>query len=398
MPLVLSLSPSVMDPSPIPINIPIESLPGLLSDARTVDRSGVAATACLAYDILISFDQEVEYIWKSSWSFPKFLYLFSRYFTLIVQLVDTSESTSFSVTNNSWTYFEAAAGQLVIMGVEISLMMRVYALYKRDKRILTLLLALYFSEILSSSLILGLGLKKIVSIAPLRGLLPPDFPLSGCFPLNVPGFFFSYWIPTLIFESVLFVLMVINFLRFTMIHKTRVPLLTLFVRDGTLFYAVIFVTLATLLTQVLLYELVNSALAQVAISWQLTVLSIAGSRLILNLRANSAKPVVEAAAFELTGMRFDSNAATDLTDPTYAYNTSSDQSTAFERSRLSDSSDMIRSQATGFPKVKSKAQAPSRTLLDRSDTNAVAASTDERRAPRRNNIGNSDWLSEWEGV
>jgi len=197
-----------MDPSapssPIPFNIPIESLPGLLTDARTVDRSGVAATACLAYDILITWDQEVEYIWKSPWTVPKFLYLFSRYFTLIVQLVNTSESTSFSVTNKycqNWTNFEAITGQLIIMGVEISLMMRVYALYGREKRILALLLALYFSEVLSNSLILGLSLKKIISIAPLHGLLPPDFPLSGCFPIVIPGFFFSYWIPTLIFES-----------------------------------------------------------------------------------------------------------------------------------------------------------------------------------------------------
>ena len=93
--------------------------------------------------------------------------------------------------------------------------------------------------------------------------------------------------------------MIINFLRFTMVHKTRVHLLTLFVRDGTAFYAVyvlflsfpckdrisyflppqniwyaflalakshpLTIILATLLTQVLLYELVNSALAQVAI-------------------------------------------------------------------------------------------------------------------------------------
>ena len=116
--------------------------------------------------------------------------------------------------------------------------------------------------------------------------------------------------------------------------------------------------------------------------------------MILNLRANSAKPVVEAAAFELTGMRFGSNVATDLTEPTYAYNSSSDQSTAFERTRISDSSDTTRSQATGFPKAK----APSKTLLVDSDTNAAAGSTDERHAPLKSNIGTSDWVSEWEGV
>jgi len=288
--------------------------------------------------------------------------------------------------------FVVSSGQMVVMGVEISLMMRVYALYKRDKRILALLLALYFSEVLSNSLILGLGLKKIVSIAPLKGLLPPDFPLSGCFPIAVPGFFFSYWIPTLIFESILFILMCINFVRFTVVHKTRVQLLTLFVRDGTVFYAVIFVTL---LTQVLLYELVNSALAQVAIAWQLTVLSIASSRLIINLRANAAKPVVE--TYQLTDMRFGSNLASSRTEP--SYNESSEQTTAFERSRTSNSSEKVRSQAARLPKHE-KVPAPFDVPhASTSSSNAEAAVPfTEGQAPRRINVGKSDWHSNWEGV
>jgi len=136
----------------------------------------------------------------------------------------------------------------------------------------------------ANSTILGLALLRLVSVAPLRGIFPPGFPLSGCFPIFVPSYFYSYWIPTLIFESILFVLMAINFVQHARVHKNPVPILVQFFRDGTVFYAVIF---ATLLIQVLLYELVNSALAQVAIAWELTIFSVAGSRLILNLRASA---------------------------------------------------------------------------------------------------------------
>ncbi|TDL18504.1 hypothetical protein BD410DRAFT_793209 [Rickenella mellea] len=266
--------------------IPIEALPKLVRDARTVDRSGVAACVCLIYEIFITFDQEVEYIWKSRWTLPKVLYLWTRYFALFVQVIAIAESTSMKVTTTvcaGWAYFEGITGQMLVMGVELLLMLRVWALYKRDRRVLYFLVALYIAEVTANTVILGMSLPGIKSVPPLRGLFPPDFPLSGCFPIKVPKFFFSYWIPTLIFESVLFILMTLNFVRLARGNKPM-PLLTLFFRDGTVYYAVIF---AALLIQVLLYELVNSALAQVAIGWQLTMFSIMGARLVLNLRAAS---------------------------------------------------------------------------------------------------------------
>ncbi|TDL18509.1 hypothetical protein BD410DRAFT_497259 [Rickenella mellea] len=266
--------------------IPIEALPKLVRDARIADVSGVAACACLFYDIFITIDQEVEYIWKSRWTLPKVLYLFARYFAVFVQILATAESTSLKVTSTvcaGWAYFEGITGQMLVMGVELLLMLRVWALYKRDRRVLCLLVAIYLAEVTANTVILGMSLPGIKSVPPLHGLFPPDFPLSGCLPTTVPKFFFSYWIPTLIFESILFILMCINFVRLAW-ENQPMPLLTLFFRDGTLYYAVIF---AALLIQTLLYELVNSALAQVAIGWQLTMFSIMGSRLVLNLRAAS---------------------------------------------------------------------------------------------------------------
>ncbi|THG93229.1 hypothetical protein EW145_g8429, partial [Phellinidium pouzarii] len=234
--------------SPAASTIPIEALGPLVRDAATVNRSGVAATACLIYDIIITLDQEMEYIWKyvrarmnvwrvtkraralfrSAWTPPKMLYIFSRYFTLIVQLVNM-------------------AGQMVIMGVEVLLMLRVYALYKRDKRILAVLVLTYAAEVTTLTVILGLALSKIVSVAPLHSLFPADFPLSGCFPTVVPRFFDSYWIPSLIFESVLFLLMAVNVVRYNRAHTSSMPLLTLLFRDGTVYYAVIFRKLLPLL-------------------------------------------------------------------------------------------------------------------------------------------------------
>ncbi|TDL22911.1 hypothetical protein BD410DRAFT_839241 [Rickenella mellea] len=274
----------------------IEAVFKLVRDSQTVERSQVAAIACLVYDIFITLDQEVDYIWKSvlreqngeclrmlivfhrsRWTIPKYLYLWGRYFALFIQIVATAARKSrincvclhpspqfislIIISCAGWSYFEGITGQMLVMGIELLLMLRVWALYKRDRRILYMLVALYVAEVTANTVILGVALPRFTPIAPLHSIFPPGFPLSGCLPIQVPRFFFSYWIPVLLFESILFILMLINFVRLAREHAPM-PLLKRFFRDGTVYYAVIF---AALLVQVLLYELVNSALAQVAI-------------------------------------------------------------------------------------------------------------------------------------
>ena len=141
----------------------------------------------------------------------------------------------------------------------------------------------FSAEVTANSVILGLSLRRIVSVAPLRGLFPPSTPLTGCFPTFVPRYFFSYWIPTLLFESksyIIFILrnpefffgvlssdkfllmrfltkicflcvswcigllfslmlyIVVQHYRERQLSIKATPLLTLFYRDGTVYYAV----------------------------------------------------------------------------------------------------------------------------------------------------------------
>ncbi|EJU02734.1 hypothetical protein DACRYDRAFT_21718, partial [Dacryopinax primogenitus] len=57
---------------PDPTGVVYDIVPSILSR--------YAATALFVYDILISFADEVEYVWKSKWSSPKVLYFIVRYF------------------------------------------------------------------------------------------------------------------------------------------------------------------------------------------------------------------------------------------------------------------------------------------------------------------------------
>ncbi|EJF67423.1 hypothetical protein DICSQDRAFT_165251 [Dichomitus squalens LYAD-421 SS1] len=61
------------------LNALILSLEGL-ERARYL---AVAAIACFLYDAAVTFDQEVEYFWKGSWSLSRVLFFINRYFPLL---------------------------------------------------------------------------------------------------------------------------------------------------------------------------------------------------------------------------------------------------------------------------------------------------------------------------
>jgi len=120
-------------------------VPELYRDARIVDYAGVAATAWILHDIVITFADEVEYVWSTPWSVPKVCFLLSRYGAALA-----IPSISFGATK--WTalrddtafdrnlcisvaFYKAIAGMLLEMSVEIVMLLRVNALYGNNRRI-----------------------------------------------------------------------------------------------------------------------------------------------------------------------------------------------------------------------------------------------------------------------
>jgi len=54
--------------------------------AQAVNRSSVAALTFLAYDIIITIQEEVEFMWPRPWSLMKFNYFFVRYMPMLLQI------------------------------------------------------------------------------------------------------------------------------------------------------------------------------------------------------------------------------------------------------------------------------------------------------------------------
>ncbi|KAI0799751.1 hypothetical protein BC629DRAFT_1591903 [Irpex lacteus] len=245
---------------------------------RTVSYSEVASVTILAWDVLIMFSDEVELIWKQRWTPAKALYLLARYLPLGFQLallaINTDGTTGLHFTGEQcrkWMIFQAIVLQMVITTVDIILIMRLFALYNKSRLLLILLSTTFLAEITYLS-------YNLATVTPRLGFA------EDCFVRSSPPSFIIYWIVSLVFETLLFVLTLIKFAKAMMDGWGKRPVMQEFVRDGTWAYALIFVTMVI---NSALYKSVHSPLAGICFTWLQSVLSFAGSRLILSPRRRS---------------------------------------------------------------------------------------------------------------
>jgi len=99
-----------------------------------------------------------------------------------------------------------------------------------------------------------------------------------------------FWIPLLIFESYLFVLTLIKFFQNIQGHrsggisliKDRASIFLVFFRDGTIYFAVIFISL---FFKVVIANFSTAPVGLAVSGWTPVIFSIAGPRLVLNLRS-----------------------------------------------------------------------------------------------------------------
>ncbi|KAH7920725.1 hypothetical protein BV22DRAFT_1132849 [Leucogyrophana mollusca] len=86
---------------------------------------------------------------------------------------------------------------VLIWIMQTILQMRIYALYKRSRRVLVFMIATFVMEIIAMStimIVVDTGVEIVNN-------LPPDAKI--CVAEDVPGFFFAWWLPVIVFEGLL---------------------------------------------------------------------------------------------------------------------------------------------------------------------------------------------------
>lgn len=243
--------------------------------------ASIGAFVFLLLEFVNGFREEMEYLWtkRTRVRFVTYLYAWSRYFPLCAQIVNFTLSEVTYASPSPKICFvayiaKAVTSQLVTTCVEGILAVRVHALYNCSFRTGVFLVTI---------LILGTALE-IAGTATTLAHLEPGIGGSICVPDRCPAATLAiYASGTGIIQITLLVMTLFRILVNRHTGWMRTPVVSLVLRDGIL----VFVMLAIMTSVLISFEIMRTAGVLVwnaAFSWYVTLLSIAGCRLVMNMR------------------------------------------------------------------------------------------------------------------
>ncbi|KDQ53247.1 hypothetical protein JAAARDRAFT_39629 [Jaapia argillacea MUCL 33604] len=247
-------------------------------ETQQVNYCSLSSLAFLIWDVCITFGDEVNYIWRQSNRSPtKWLFLFTRYVSLVGQIIRFLRSLGFFLTPPlprstclPWFTVTNLWGGLLITAVELIFGIRVYALYQSSRWIRNLLLFIFAGNFLFLIITLAVMIPKLQYSA-------------NCFPLTNADSskFLRIW--TVIPVSVQTVLMLLTLIKaIPSIRRSirKTPLILVVARDGTWAYILISVFI---LYDGIFFNFLSQLPRSLILSWFMTVLSFSSCRLILNI-------------------------------------------------------------------------------------------------------------------
>ncbi|KAF8490575.1 hypothetical protein JB92DRAFT_1304134 [Gautieria morchelliformis] len=231
----------------------------------------LASIVTLYFDHVLTFGQEVKSLWRRPASVPGVLFLLNRYYPLLV----------YAVVLLAFKYFPFAAPLVSEAILGLIVVLRLFALYGRNFMILSLLVPAYITQ-----LVLG----GWASVAIVRDAGLPQG--SGCIvtvPTELVYRFAWLWASQVVFDTMVFGL---TASRIIFLRKwgLKMPLTTLFLRDGLIYFAVMFS--AKLLNFLLFWSTVTSNLVTLNWAFNNIITIIMVNRLVLNLREEGSRSTV----------------------------------------------------------------------------------------------------------
>ncbi|OCH90454.1 hypothetical protein OBBRIDRAFT_600561 [Obba rivulosa] len=281
-------------------------------------RSRVAAISLLGYDYVISFSDEVDAIWTRNKRHCIFwIHMFNRFFAFFYLIVDSipiapdgigspklhhlsnvrrhcvSLSDTFSQTG---LHFYNPRTLMTTVIVQVLLQFRVYALYQKSSRILWFMLIMSATEVSVMAVLIGVTISRIEH-------LPVVSTSTGCEYTGLFSFSALFWLPSLVYEPILLVLVIYQAWP-TSKTAPRTPMLTYMARDSLLYFVPVY---AELLASTVIWahypEYIN-----LVMPWSAALPSVLGSRMLLNTREAAYKGYAPHASTFRTGIMYASAA------------------------------------------------------------------------------------------
>jgi hypothetical protein len=225
----------VIHPALLPVATdPFHSgIASLLDEVVATKYIALSSHVALAWCYFTRLDEEVEYFWNAPWSLTKAIFFLMRYatpafisFNTSVQFVP-SPSLAFCrgwARGYPWLLYSQ------ICFTEFVLLLRVFALYPRSPWTRRACGATYIGSIVTS---LTLGVVVLKDVDSVENPLP-EF-ISGCILSIKDTRIWALFLPSFIFESILFALTMMKVTRAES-NERSAPILKSLVRDGTFVY------------------------------------------------------------------------------------------------------------------------------------------------------------------
>jgi len=248
--------------------------------------TSLAAMAIVLFEHAITFGEEYNLIWAKPWSRSKALFIWNRYATLGVMLVNTVVWVGGRDTNagcKRWFLFQGMTGWLTNMTVQVIIQIRIAALFGKDKRVVI--------PMVIGFCIQGLAMISIV-IWQLTQRSATAYPAPGiriCVLDMVPPLMWTYWLINLVYEGCLVSLAIwkaYQSWKFGTVDvrrsKKSASLFEILIRDSIYYFVLIFLTYILNLVS---WYIGRKSLYQIAIALAIGIRCAMGSRLLLNIRA-----------------------------------------------------------------------------------------------------------------
>ncbi|KAJ7161211.1 hypothetical protein C8R46DRAFT_1106732 [Mycena filopes] len=263
----------------------------ILADARLTNYLAASAIAILVAEYLGTIDDEIEFVWNRRWSIPSFLYLWNRYMTVFTVLSCSLYMFREIDSNNTCRAFIVAEGlvsTLLVVSLDLMLTLRVWVLYGKTRRAAWLLFPLLIAELGSMLVILLLPATYLNDFVHLGPTLP------GCYftiPVMRGPYFALFAVPPLFVTFLMFILTVYKCsMVLTKDKSIDMPIVTLFMRDGIIWFVVVFGIDGA---QLVVWAMGRATLTQVLIIPSLVLYSLVSSRVLLNTKSLSGTSTAE---------------------------------------------------------------------------------------------------------
>ncbi|TFK37175.1 hypothetical protein BDQ12DRAFT_667128 [Crucibulum laeve] len=212
----------------------------LLWSIHTRQCSSLAALTVLIWEYLITCQHEYHFMWR--W--------------VLLKPVSTCRG---------WFTFLLGCSCLILGIVDIVLMLRVYALYKRSRKVAAILLTLFISEVIVEFVTGYLSISRAHFNA-------------ACDLLKVPIEVMYFLAMTFLTQTVIWTMTLAK--RKRKPHLRNIPLLSRVIRDG----AWVWFLICGMCSSAVPYSMIKITTGDIIFVWPITLVSIATCRLIINIQ------------------------------------------------------------------------------------------------------------------